>query len=52
MPSRRQPYLIRANFWPNAEINFDAYPFSIPAVRDIGQMDSTPTSLSSWAKTG
>jgi predicted ATPase len=39
---RSQPYLIRASFRPDAEIDYDAYPFSIPAVREIGNVDFHP----------
>jgi len=39
---RSKPYLIRASFRPDAQIDYDAYPFSIPAVRDVGQFDFHP----------
>lgn len=42
MPKRTKPYLIRASFRPDAEIDFDAYPFVIPAVRDLGNFDFHP----------
>src|SRR5882724_6894690 len=35
MPKRPKPYLLRASFRPDVDINFDVYPFNIPAVRDI-----------------
>jgi predicted ATPase len=42
MPKRRSPYLIRASLRPDAEINFDHYPFTIAAVRDVAQIDFHP----------
>jgi predicted ATPase len=42
MPKRRQPYLIRASLRPDAEIDFDRYPFTIAAVRDVAQIDFHP----------
>lgn len=42
MPKRTKPYLIRASFRPDAEIDFDAYPFNIPAVRELGNFDFHP----------
>lgn len=42
MPQRTHPYLIRASFRPDAAIDFGAYPFSIPAVRELGQIDFHP----------
>jgi predicted ATPase len=35
MPKRSKPYLQQATFRPGAEIDFDAYPFNIPAIRDL-----------------
>lgn len=42
MPERTEPYLIRAAFHPDADIDFDAYPFSIPAVREMDAIDFHP----------
>lgn len=42
MPKRTKPYLLHASFRPDAEIDFDAYPFSIPAVREMGSIDFHP----------
>ena len=38
MTKRAKPYLLQASFRPNAEIDFEAYPFSIPAVRDLEKL--------------
>lgn len=35
MPKRTKPYLLHAPFRPDVEIDFDSYPFHIPAVRDL-----------------
>jgi predicted ATPase len=42
MPRRTKPYLIRASFRPDVDIDYDAYPFSIPAVRELGNFDFHP----------
>jgi predicted ATPase len=42
MPKRTKPYLLHATFRPEAEIDYDSYPFSIPAVREIGNIDFHP----------
>lgn len=42
MPKRTSPYLIRALIRPGAEVNHDAYPFDIPAVRAIEDIDFHP----------
>lgn len=42
MPKRTKPYLLHAAFRPDAELNFDEYPFNIPAVREIGNIDFHP----------
>lgn len=42
MSKRTKPYLLHANFRPDAEIDFDAYPYCIPAVRDMGSIDFHP----------
>lgn len=35
MPRRTKPYLIQASFRPDVEVDYESYPFSIPAVREI-----------------
>jgi predicted ATPase len=35
MSKRDRPYLQQAQFRPGAKIDFDVYPFSIPAIRDL-----------------
>lgn len=42
MPKREKPYLISASFNPDVPINFKSYPFNIPAVRDIEQIEFHP----------
>jgi predicted ATPase len=42
MARRQSPYLLRAAFRPDAAIDFDRYPFSIPAVRDMANIDFHP----------
>jgi predicted ATPase len=42
MPRRTKPYLLHASFRPDAEIDFESYPFSIPAVRELGNIDFHP----------
>jgi len=42
MPKRTQPYLLHASFRPDADIDFDTYPFNIPAVRELGNIDFHP----------
>jgi predicted ATPase len=42
MPRRKKPYLLHASFRPGAEINYEAYPFSIPAVRELGNIEFHP----------
>ena len=42
MARRTKPYLLRASLRPDAEVDCDAYPFSIPAVRDIENIDFHP----------
>jgi predicted ATPase len=42
MPKRPKPYLMKASFKPDAEIDFDAYPFNIPAVRDMENIEFHP----------
>ncbi len=42
MPRRTKPYLIRASFRPDADIGYASWPFSIPAVRDLGSIAFHP----------
>lgn len=42
MPKRSSPYLIRASIRPDAEVDPDAYPFNIAAVRELGDFDFHP----------
>lgn len=42
MPRRDRPYLQQAHFRPGAEIDFEAYPFSIPAVRQLDRIRFHP----------
>ncbi len=42
MSKRAKPHLLHATFRPDAVIDFDAYPFNIPAVREIGNIDFHP----------
>ena len=42
MPRRTKPYLLHASFRPDVEANYDAYPFNIPAVRALGNIDFHP----------
>jgi predicted ATPase len=42
MPRRTHPYLLRASFRPDADIDFSVFPFSVPAVRDLGNIDFHP----------
>ncbi len=43
MAKRTRPYLLHAGFRPDAPIDFDTYPFCIPAVRDMANIDFHPT---------
>ena len=42
MPKRSKPYLLHASFRPDAEIDYESYPFVIPAVREIGSITFHP----------
>ena len=42
MAKRTKPYLLRASLRPDAEVDYDSYPFSIPAVREIESIDFHP----------
>lgn len=35
MSLNRKPYILQATFRPTTEVDFDSYPFSIPAVREL-----------------
>jgi predicted ATPase len=37
-----KPYLLHASFRPDAGINFESYPFNIPAVREIASIEFHP----------
>lgn len=43
MPKRTRPYLARASINPDAEIDYATFPFSIPAVREIGSINFHPS---------
>jgi predicted ATPase len=42
MPRRKSPYLLYASLRSDVEIDFDSYPFNIPAVREIGDIKFHP----------
>lgn len=42
MPRRTKPYLLHASFRPDADIDHESYPFSIPAVKELGNIDFHP----------
>jgi predicted ATPase len=42
MPFAARPYLQRVSFKPDAELNFDSYPLSIPSVREIEGIEFHP----------
>ncbi|GGX33761.1 AAA family ATPase [Undibacterium squillarum] len=42
MPKRKEPYVALANIRPNAVVDYDIFPFSIPAVREIGSIHFHP----------
>jgi len=42
MPRRTKPYLLHASFRPDIDIDYDSYPFSIPAVRELDCIDFHP----------
>jgi predicted ATPase len=42
MARRAKPYLLHASFRPDAEIDFESYPFNIPAVRELETMTFHP----------
>jgi predicted ATPase len=42
MPRRTKPYLLHASLRPDFEPDYDEYPFNIPAVRDLANIDFHP----------
>ena len=42
MARRSKPYLLHASFHPDAQIDYESYPFNIPAVRELGNIDFHP----------
>ena len=42
MPKRTKPYLLHASLRPDVEIDYGSYPFSIPAVRELGNINFHP----------
>ncbi len=42
MPIASKPYLFSAAFRTDIDIDFDSYPFNIPAVRDLEQIRFHP----------
>lgn len=42
MPKRTKPYLLHASVRPDAVIDYESYPFSIPAVREIENIEFHP----------
>lgn len=42
MPKRTKPYLQHASFRPDVELDFGEYPFNIPAVQVLGNIDFHP----------
>lgn len=42
MPKRTKPYLLHAAIRPDADVDYDSYPFCIPAVRDIANIEFHP----------
>lgn len=42
MPRRTKPYLLSATLRPDVEVDYESYPFSIPAVRELGNVDFHP----------
>lgn len=43
MPARDKPYLLHASLRPDVEIDYDNYPFNIPAVRELGNIRFHPS---------
>jgi predicted ATPase len=42
MPRRTRPYLLHASFRPDIELHYDKYPFNVPAVREIANINFHP----------
>lgn len=42
MPRRNKPFLIRASFRPDAKLDYDTYPLTIPSVRELDTIDFHP----------
>ena len=42
MTKRTKPYLLHASIRPGADVDYESYPFSIPAVREIANIDFHP----------
>src|SRR6187431_3542823 len=42
MTKRTKPYLLHASIRPDADVDYESYPFSIPAVREIANIDFHP----------
>lgn len=42
MPRRLKPHLLHASLRPDAEFDFDEYPFNIPAVRELDSIEFHP----------
>ncbi len=42
MPRRTKPYLLHASFYPDFVPDYDEYPFNIPAVRELENIDFHP----------
>lgn len=43
MPLRTKPYLLRASIRSDAAIDYDAYPFNIPAECELANIDFHPS---------
>lgn len=42
MPRRNKPYLVRVSLRPDVEPNYDEYPFNVPAVRELEEIEFHP----------
>lgn len=42
MPRRTKPYLLHASFRPDVDLNYDEYPFNVPAVRELDRIEFHP----------
>ncbi|MCL2022138.1 MAG: AAA family ATPase [Betaproteobacteria bacterium] len=43
MPRRIKPYLLHASFRPDADLNYDEFPFNVPAVRELDRIEFHPS---------